>query len=60
LAALLQAEEKPSCVKTAAIRIYSKAFAHGLGGRGHWLDMLGGSEGKINASLTSGKTVACR
>jgi hypothetical protein len=23
---------------------------HGLGGRGHWLDMLGGGEGQVNAS----------
>src|ERR1700730_2329931 len=23
-------------------------LTHGLGGRGHWLDMLGGSAGKVN------------
>jgi len=33
---------------------------HGPGGRGHWLDMLGGSEVRFNASLRSRKTVACR
>ena len=26
----------------------------GLGGRGYWLDMLGGDEGKVNAELGAG------
>jgi hypothetical protein len=27
-----------------------KHLSHGLGGRGHWLDMLGGGKGKVNDS----------
>jgi hypothetical protein len=28
-------------------------LTHGLGGRGHWLDMLGGDEGKVNVQWHS-------
>ena len=28
-------------------------LTHGLGWRGHWLDMLGGSAGKVNEAIGS-------
>jgi hypothetical protein len=38
----------------AQYAVMGNCLPYGLGGRGHWLDMLGGDEGKVNESCGVG------
>ena len=38
----------PPTADLAKDAVMGNRLPHGLGGRGHWLDMLGVSEGKVN------------